>query len=68
MVNLITFAENCQKYPAQESQWKRVQTSEFVISCYIWFKLSGSRRGYYEEVQRKLGLLAHKLLNHVESR
>ena len=25
MVNLITFAENCQKYSTQENQWKRVQ-------------------------------------------
>ena len=33
---------------------------ELVISLYIWFKLSASRRENYEEVQRKLGLLTHK--------
>ena len=42
--------------------------SELVISLYISFKLSASRHEDYEEVQRKLGLLAHKFLKHVESR
>ena len=42
--------------------------SELVISLYIWFKLSPSRREDYEEVQRKLGLPAHKFLKHVELR
>lgn len=34
----------------------------------IWFKLSASIYPDYKKVERKLGLLAHKFLEHVESR
>lgn len=40
-------------------------SSKLVISFHIWFKLSGSRREEYEEVERSC-LLAHKFLEHIE--
>ena len=41
---------------------------ELVISLCIWFTLFSSRHEDYEEVQRTLGLPAHKFLKHAESK
>ena len=69
MVNIYT----CNLHVCHNAFQKGLQVfgedlSEIVISLYMWFKLSVSRCEDYEEVQRKLGLPAHKFLKHVESR
>ena len=69
MVNIYT----CNLHACHNAFQKGLQVfgedlSEIVISLYMWFKLSVSRCEDYEEVQRKLGLPAHKFLKHVESR